>query len=492
MNRAEIRWSLACLIAAASAAAPGAGAKAQATPNVTQAGAAGAAGTLQPNGVAPAARDALFAAMDAWHRWAFTDAYEQANRAVMADSTFALARVYRTNIGGGTGSAASIAQYQRAIADAASRPAPEQTLVLAERFTGVNANRLYAAARSAYPNDRRVALEQALALAGQVRIDSLRSLVSQHPDLLGAKLWLSYYLVPGYYTVSSATAYEALMAARNAVRLAPTVPGSHIALANVLHYTGHDDEALMHLGAAAKMDRRNAYAYRLEAEIFLHDGKPQHVERARAALDSAIAVEPTPARRTADQFDRALALLYDGRGSEAMAEAIAAAKADEGLGAINNAATKYSQVAEMAAGIGDSASVEKWIAEAHRVSPGANVGLQEVQALSLSRQPAAARRAFVAGSRDVDTTVAANNSNYHRLLGMILVAEGRPADGIAELKLSDQPSNAFATLSLIDAYRELKDQKNADAALAALVARRDAVITAVSDAIANYRAVKRK
>jgi hypothetical protein len=175
-----------------------------------------------------------------------------------------------------------------------------------------------------------------------------------------------------------------------------------------------------------------------------------------------------------------------------MAEAIAAAKADEGLGAINNAATKYSQVAEMAAGIGDSASVEKWIAEAHRVSPGANVGLQEVQALSLSRQPAAARRAFVAGSRDVDTTVAANNSNYHRLLGMILVAEGRPADGIAELKLSDQPSNAFATLSLIDAYRELKDQKNADAALAALVARRDAVITAVSDAIANYRAVKRK
>jgi hypothetical protein len=147
MNRAEIRWSLACLIAAASAAAPGAGAKAQATPNVTQAGAAGAAGTLQPNGVAPAARDALFAAMDAWHRWAFTDAYEQANRAVMADSTFALARVYRTNIGGGTGSAASIAQYQRAIADAASRPAPEQTLVLAERFTGVNANRLYAASR---------------------------------------------------------------------------------------------------------------------------------------------------------------------------------------------------------------------------------------------------------------------------------------------------------------------------------------------------------
>jgi tetratricopeptide (TPR) repeat protein len=325
-----------------------------------------------------------------------------------------------------------------------------------------------------------------------VRIDTLRSLVSQYPDLVGARLWLSYYLVPGYYTVSSATAYEALMAARNAARLAPSLPGPHIALGNVLHYTGHDDEAVMHLAAATKMDRRNSFAYHLEAEIFLHDGKPRSVERARAALDSAIAAELSPARRTSHQLDRALALLYDGRASEAMAEAIAAAKADETIGAINNSATKYSQVAEIAAGIGDSASVNKWIAEAHRVSPGANVALQEVQALALSRQPAAARSAFVAGSRGVDTTVAANNSNYHRLLGMILIAEGKPSEGIAELKLSDPVSNAFATLSLIDAYTALNDRKNADAALAALVARKDGVITAVSDAIANYRAVKRK
>jgi len=491
MSPRNRRWSVVSLVAVSIILVEQHSVVAQAAPNVTQAGAS-TAGTLQLSGVAPAARDAFFAAMDAWHQWAFTEAYELANRAVIADSTFGLARVYRTNIAGGTGSAASIAQYQRAIADAAGRPAPEQTLVLAERATGVNANRLFAAARSAYPNDRRIALDQALALAGQVRIDSLRSLASQYPDLLGAKLWLSYYLAPGYYTVSSATAYEALTAARNAVRLAPSVPGSHIALANVLHYTGHDDEALMHLAAATKMDRRNAYAYHLEAEIFLHDGKPQRVERARAALDSAIAVEPTAARRTSDQLDRAMALLYDGRGSEALNEAIAAAKGDETIGAINNAATKYSQVAEIAAGIGDSASVERWIAEAHRVSPGANVLAQEVQALSLSRQPAAARRAFVAAFRDVDTTVAANNSNYHRLLGMTLVAEGKPTEGIAELKLSDQSSNAFATLSLIDAYAALKDQKAADATLAALVARKDGVITAVSDAIASYRAVKRK
>jgi hypothetical protein len=460
-----------------------------ASQNVTQAGTA-AAGTLQLNNVAPAARDAFFAAMDAAHRWAFMDAHEQATRALAADSTFGLARVYRMSLGPAATVAATNAQYQRAIADAATRPAPEQTLLLAERFTGENANRLYAAARQAYPSDRNVALEQALALAGRPRIDSLRSLVTQYPDLLGARLWLAFYLSNGFYTPSHADYYDALIVAQKAAQLAPTAAGSHTALAHVLHYMGRDDEAAMHLAAATKMDRRAEYAYILEAEIFLADGKPQRVERARAALDSAMAASPNPARRSTDRLYKALALFYDGRATEGMAEAAAVARDDEAAGALGAAATKYSQLAELAGGIGDSADVDKWLGEARRVSSSTNVGIQSVQALALGHQPAAARRALDDGMRGTDTTTANAQADLHRLRGMILLADGKPAEALAELKRGDPRQNTFSELAMIDAYTALKDQKNADATRAALLARPG--ISAVSLALAGYRAQKKK
>jgi hypothetical protein len=488
MSPRNRRWSVASLVAASVVVVPVCQAHGQAAPNITQAGVS-TAGTLQLNNVAPAARDAFFAAMDAMHRWAFIDAHEQASRAVMADSTFALARVVRTNLGGATTVAGVDAQYQRAIADAAKRPAPEQTLLLAERFTGVNAGRLYAAARQAYPNDRNVALDQALALAGRPRIDSLRSLVVQYPDLLGARLWLAFYLVPSFYTMSPADAYDALTVAQSAVRLAPNVAGPHMALGHVLHYMGRDAEAAAHLVAATKIDRRAEYAYVLEAEIFMHDGKPQRVDRARAALDSAIAANPLPSRRSTERLNRALLLFYDGRATEGMAEAAAVAKDDEAAGALPAAATKYSQIAELAGGIGDSAGVDKWLAESRRVSPATNLSLQAVQALSLGRQPAAARRALEDGIRTLDTTTATAQADIHRMRGMILVAEGKPAEALVELNKGDPAQNTFSALSMIDAYTALKDQRNADATRAALLGRPGN--SAVSLALAAYRASKK-
>jgi hypothetical protein len=253
---------------------------------------------------------------------------------------------------------------------------------------------------------------------------------------------------------------------------------------------GRDDEAAMHLAAAIKMDRRAEYAYILEAEIFLADGKPQRVERARAALDSAIAASPNPARRSTDRLYKALALFYDGRATEGMAEAAAVAKDDEAAGALAAAATKYSQLAELAGGIGDSADVDKWLGEAHRVSPSANVGIQSVQALALGHQPAAARRALDDGMRGTDTTTANAQADLHRLRGMILLADGKPAEALAEMKKGDPRQNTFSELAMIDAYTALKDQKNADATRAALLARPG--ISGVSLALASYRAQKKK
>jgi hypothetical protein len=492
MSRTTIRWSVAGIAAIALSGVSNDPLSAQAAPNVTQAGAA-TAGTFQPSGVAPAARDALFAAFDAAHRWAFMDAYEQASHALAADSTFGLARVYRTSLGAAPTQRATDAQYRRAIEDAAGRPAPEQMLLLGERFTGVNANRFYTAARQAYPNDRNVALDQSLALAGRERADSLRSLVTQYPDLLGARLWLTYYLAPNFYGTSQADAYDALAVARGAVAIAPRVAGSHMAMGHALHYIGRDDEAVTHLVAATKLDPRAEYAYVLEAEIYMHDGKPQRVERARAALDSAIASSPSPGRRQTERFNRALLLFYDGRAAEGMAEVIAVTKDDEAAGVLGTAATRYSEVAELSAGIGDSASVDKWLGEARRVSPNTNVFVQTIQALTLGKQPAAARRAYEEGARLLgDSMTGTGQANAHRLRGMILVADGKPTEAIAEFKQSDPLQNPFLSLSLIDAYTALKDQKSADATRAALLTRKDVLNSAVSIALANYRAVKRK
>ncbi len=452
---------------------------------VQQAGAA-AAGTLQLNNIPPAARDALFSAMDAFHSWSFGSAQEQLDRALAVDSTFGIARQYRLVITSAPTVAAGNAEYARAVRDASARSVPEMTYVLAMRAAGANANRLWGTTRAFFPNDRRIALDHAVSFIGNERIDSLRALSRRFPDYLGPRMWLAYYLTLNPYATSRADLYEALIVAQDAVRLSPGTAGTHTALGHVLAQMDRGDEAVAHLNAATRMDPRQEYAYVLQSEIFADDGKPRRVERARAALDSAIAVNPHAVRRNNQRVNRALLLFYDGRAAEGMTELAGVARDIEGAG--GNPAVLYSQMAGLAAGTGDSAGVGKWLAEARRVGPNTNISVQSVQAYALNKQGAEARKALDDYKRLADTSTVAYRYDLTRLNGMALLAEGKPAEALVELKKSDGYANTFAQLAMIDAYIALKDQKSADATRAELLGRKDVGNVAISKAIANYRA----
>jgi hypothetical protein len=71
---------------------------------------------------------------------------------------------------------------------------------------------------------------------------------------------------------------------------------------------------------------------------------------------------------------------------------------------------------------------------------------------------------------------------------MVLIAEGKYAEGIAEIKRSDIPSNPFAELSMVDAYNAMNNKAQANAMLAAILSRPYGPNTAISVAVAYYRA----
>jgi hypothetical protein len=464
-----------------------------ALPAQVQQGAPPALPSMALNNLPAGARDAILASIDARQGWQIMAAYENANRALSIDSTIGLARILRTDLSGGTSTAAVTEEYRRGLADAAARGLGEYTYATGLRVTGINSHRYLNLARQILPGDRRIALDQAISFLGDERIDSLRSLVRQHPDWLAPRLQLVNYLAPGAYTTAPQQFYEALTVAEAAVRLAPNQAASHVALAYALWRIGRHDEAAAHAQASTKLDSKLEYAYRIESEIYIHDGKPRSVDRARAALDSAIAVTPNFGRRLEDRRHRAFLLFYDGRKVEGQAELAAVAKDYETV-APGTAAVIYAQMAALAAGTGDSARVEGYMAEARRVLPqNGNIAIQAAQAYAIGRQPAAARRElneFV--RRAADTTTSAFNSDRRRLTGMVLVAEGKPAEGLAELKKSDLAANPFAEVAMVDAYLMLGQKAEAAAVQQSLVSRKHVGNQAISIAIANYRWRKAK
>jgi tetratricopeptide (TPR) repeat protein len=460
---------------------------------VQQSGSAIPPGTLALGNLPSGARDAVFASIDARQVWNWAGAYDQSNKALMIDSTFGLARLLRVDLSGAPTAALANAEYRRAAVDASGRAIGEGTYLSGLRATGVNSNRLLGIAREMLPNDRRIALDHALSFLANERLDSLRSLVRQFPDFVAPRIWLAYYLTISAYSASPPQTYEALLVAESAVRLAPQIPGTHTVLGWVLFRQGRIDEATAHLAAATRMDPMFENAFSIESEVFVHDGKPRGVDRARAAYDSAITASPNLLRKINYRRDKAFMLFYDGRKAEGMTELAAVAKEYE-AGAPATAATTYSQMAELAGGTGgDSATIAGYMAEARRVSPNTDLSVQAIQAYALAKVPGAARRELTEWVRRVptvasDTAGPGTKSNYRRSNGMVLIAEGKYAEGIAEIKRSDIPSNPFAELSMVDAYNAMNNKAQANAMLAAILSRPYGPNTAISVAVAYYRA----
>ena len=453
---------------------------------------AAAPGTLQLGSIAAPAREAVFASIDARQNMQFMLAHREADRALRADSTFGLARVLRVDQSGAQTNALANEEYRRAIADVAGRTAGEQAYVMGLRSTGVASVRFLETALGLMPNDRRVALDLALANIGTVRLDSLRAVSRRHPDFLAPRLWLAYYLSVAPYTATPAQLYESLVVAEDAVRLAPRHASTHTILGHALQRMGRPDEAVGHLQAATRMDPQNEYAFFLLAEIYARDGKPGSVDRARAALDSALAVNPNTVRRLNQRRDRAILLFYDGRKAQGYAELDGIAKEFAAAGVPSTAAVVYSQMAGLAAGTGDTADVEKYVSEARRVSvPATDITIQLTQAYALARKPVEARKELSEYVRRApDTTTAAFRANRHRLEGMVLLAEGKATEALAALRRTDPAQNSFTRLAIIDAHAMLKDKAAAAAAQAAYM-QEPTSNAAISTAIVHYRARKK-
>jgi hypothetical protein len=455
------------------------------------------AGTLTPSTTNAAAVSELRASLDRYNFWTVKASAERARHALELEPTFGLARtVLAINVGGPTGPA----EFQRAATEASSASAGEALLALSARE--VNAGRaavgrkLSQTAAELLRNDAQVATWRAIQLSDTARVTAFRGVVKQFPEYAGAKTWLAFYLTPAgpdLDSIRTANADEALRVAMDAVRLAPNESGTHTAVAHVLVYTGRSDEARGHLNAATRMTPVAEYAYLLQAQIATADG---NLPALRAALDSFTTTTASVGGAFTYRRSRALVALSEGNPQQALTELAQQLKDAEAISAKGQFPEIHAAMAFIAAATRDSAAVEQHLTAMRAALPteGARVDAEAI-AYSIVGSAANARRAlndYIKVSGPQANLGAFDNQiraiNVHRMTGLVLVAEKKPQEAIAELRQGG--NNPYATLGLIEAYKLMKNNKQADAERAAFFAKREFSFNSGATAIIRYRAKK--
>jgi tetratricopeptide (TPR) repeat protein len=453
------------------------------------------AGMLTPATTNAASVTELRASLDRYNLWTGRPSVQHARRALELEPAFGLARTIQTIIVGGPTAAA---EFQRAATEAATGSAVEALLALSAREVNAGraptGRRLSQLAAELASNDRQVATWRAIQLPDTVRVNAFRDVANRFPDYAGARIWLSFYLTPiGLDSIIKANADEALRVAFDAVRLAPNESGTHTAVAHVLVYNGRFEEAKGHLAAATKMTPVAEYAYELQAQIAAVEG---NFPALRAALDTAAA---TPAIGAGFAYRRARALvaLSEGNAQQALTELASVERDAEAIGAKPQAALTHLFMAAVAGATRDTAGVEQHLSAA-RTLDSAQVGIPDyaVSTYAMSGQAAKARRALeeyirVSGPRPnlPAATNAARTTNVHRATGLVLVAEKKPQEAIAELRQAG--NNPYATLGIIEAYKLQKNTKQADAERAAFFQRKEFSFNSTATPIIRYRAIKK-
>ncbi len=423
-------------------------------------------------------------ALDAFQAWSNTEGYVHAQRALALDSSFGLARALLARYRAGP---SADAERNRAAVDAARGSAAEAVIALAMRAGSTPAAAtLWNTAVELVPNDPRVTLDRALSLTGNARVDALRAAVKKFPDHAATKQWLVGYLTQALYPrPSDAEGAEALAAAEAAVRLAPNASGSHTALGRVLEVLGREDEALRHLQAATSMTPTNEFAFTFRAEILEHQGKPAE---ARAAIDSSIILTDNLGSLGTYRTQRALTFLHEGNVAATIAAMEENARLLEAKDQLASAASARLFLAIVHAGTNNAKAANEQIAMARRLgaAPG-TLADNGIIVYSLTRQAVAARKTldeYVRLAQQVPPSEL-REQNIHRMTGMTLIAEGRPAEAIPELKQGGP--NPYSQLGLIEAYVQLGDKKQAAAERASLFARKDFGIISTAMPLAKLR-----
>lgn len=459
-----------------------------------QGAASAAAGALTLTTKNATAAEELRAAIDDYFQWNWKSGATHAARALELDPGFALARIWLATYKGGP---TVTDEMQRAVVDAANATAAEATLALASRESAAgraaNARRLLATAADLAPNDRQIQLWRAASLAGADRVNALRDVAKKYPDDAGSHVFLALYLTTVSFSIDSATRAngdEALRAAADAVRLAPKSAGSHTIMGYVLHALGRDAEAMPHLVAAAGMTPKMWYTFDLMADINARDGKFSEV---RPEMDSVIAWAPALADVSVARRVRAATFLSEGDAARCMAELTQQLSELEAIHATGQIAATHGWMAIMAGGAHDSAGAMQHLAaqKAAGAAPG-TIADNEVVVYSLIGNGTEARRALGdyirinSAATLTGAAAVARDQNFHRMTGLTLLAEKKPQEALPELRQGG--ANPYASLGIIEAYRAMKDTKNADAERAAFFARREFTYGSSAMPVIRYRA----
>jgi tetratricopeptide (TPR) repeat protein len=444
-----------------------------------------ASGRLVPANPRATAITEYLLALDAYQTWSWTDGAAHANRAFELDSTFGLARALRARYRGGPSAAA---ERLRAAQDAVRGSTPEAVIALANNSDAASSAALWDAAVRLLPNDPRVAVDRALSLAGRQRIDALRDVAKKFTDAPAPRMWLAYYLTPTSYELPKADGDEAILAAQEAVRLAPNSTGAHAAVGWVFEKVGRDDEALLHLGHATSMAAPTEIAFLTRAELLERQGK---LAESRGSLDSAVLVTENMGNRNTYLNDRALTYLHEGNLAATLAALDDAAREARSRDQAQSESGIHATLAIVYAGAGNAKAATEQIAIERRLgATPAALADNSVIVYSLLKDGPSARRAL--GSY---VEIAANQppevrgENVHRMTGLTLVAEGKGAEAIDELKQGG--ANPYSQLGLIEAYLQLGKKKEADAERASMFARKDFGIASTATPVAKYRAMKK-
>jgi tetratricopeptide (TPR) repeat protein len=273
--------------------------------------------------------------------------------------------------------------------------------------------------------------------------------------------------------------------AQEAVKLAPGLSTSHTTLGQAFERQGRHAEALPHLNQATALNPSEEYAHTFKAEIAVREDRPA---QARASLDSAMTGTPHIGRRVTYRQNRAVLFLYDGKVREMMDDLAATAREAESSGQGPAAATVHFTMALLSAGVRDASGFEAHKAEAKRLNLAeGTIADAEVNAYAMLMNGPAARRALGDYVRlAAGQAPAVREENIHRMTGLTLVAEGKAAEAIPELKLGGL--NPYAQLGLIEAYLALKQPQQADSVRKAMIEHKGVSYVSTARPIAKYRA----
>ena len=455
-------------------------------------------GMLTPTTTNTAAVSELRTSLERYNLWNVKASAEHAKRAIELEPTFGLARtVLAIDVGGPT----ATAEFQRAATEASSASVVEALLALSAREVNAGraptGRRLSQLAADLARNDPQVATWRAIQLADTARVNAFRDVVNRFPDYTGAKLWLAYYLTPlgpDLDSIRKANFDEAMSVAIAAVKQAPNESATHTAVAHVLISAGKYDEAFGHLAAATKMSPVSEYAYILQGQIATAEG---NIPAYRAAIDSFVATTASVGGAFGYRRTRGFVALSEGNAQQAMAEFTQILKDAEAINARGEIGNTHAAMAYVSALTHDTAGVEAHLGAMRATQPPeAGRFDTEVIVYSVVGMPEKARAVLkdyirVNGPRpDLDPfTNKLRTIGVHRMTGLVLMAEKKPQEALAEFKQAG--NNPFTTLGTIEAYKLMKNNKQADAERAAFFQRKEFSVNSTATAIIRYKAVRK-